>query len=127
MVKAYHVIVSVTDTTTSSAINIKGAQRVSFFFQRTNHTAGKTVFSVTVSVDGTTYTTYNKLIDNVANTNQQTLTRVASYDTGTANASAIYSMSPEDTFCFLKVTATETTDGTHNAWVVIDYGPGAII
>lgn len=112
---------AVTATTESAAINVENAKKVTFLFIRTNHSAGKTVFSVTASVDGTTFVTYNKLIDNVTNTNGQTLTRVASYDTGTANASAVYSMDLQhDAFKEIKVTATETTDGTHTAKVIIE-------
>jgi len=111
----------VTATTTSQAINIENAKKVIFVFKRANHTAGKTVFSVTASADGTNFITYNKLIDNVINSNSQNLTRVASYDTGAANATKFYTLSPEDTFKEVKVTATETTDGTHSAWVLVQY------
>lgn len=111
----------VTETTTSQEINIEDAKKVIFVFKREDHTAGKTVFSVTVSVDGTNFVTYSKLIDNVANSNAQNLTRVASYDTGAANATKFYTLSPEDGFKSVKVTATETTDGTHSAWVLKQY------
>jgi len=107
--------------TTSAVVNIEGAKRVVFVFIRTDHSSGKTVFSVKVSPDNTTYITYNKLIDNVANTNSQTLTRVASYDTGAANGAKFYTMSPEDVFPYVEVTATETTDGTHDVWVIAEY------
>ena len=110
-----------TATTTSQPINIENASKVVFVFKRSDHSAGKTVFSVTVSVDNSNYVTYSKLIDNVTNTNSQDLTRVGSYDTGAANATKFYTMSPEDAFTHVKVTATETTDGTHNAWVLIQY------
>lgn len=117
-----HAINGATATTTSAAINVEDAEKITLFFIRTNHSAGKTVFTVDGSPDGTTYVTYNKLIDNVANSNSQTLTRVASYDTGTANGAKFYSISPEDCFKWIRVTATETTDGTHDAWVGIQYG-----
>ena len=109
-----------TATTTSLAQNIEGAKKVTFIFKRSDHSAGKTVFTVTVSADDSNYITYNKLIDNVTNTNSQNLTRVGSYDTGAANATKFYTMSPEDCFKYCKVTATETTDGTHNAWIIIE-------
>ena len=119
--KVIHAINGATATTTSKEINIENAKKVSFVFKRADHSAGKTVFTVTVSADDSNYITYNKLIDNVANTNSQQLTRVGSYDTGAANATKTYTMSPEDTFAYVKVTATETTDGTHDAWVIIQY------
>lgn len=121
MVKVLKVLDDVTATTTSGAVNISGARRVSFFFKRTAHSSGKTVFTVSVSIDGTNFVTYNRLISNVANAISENITRVGSYDTGTANAEAVYSMSPEDTYKWVKVTATETTDGTHAAWVCLDY------
>ena len=110
-----------TATASSSAIDITGAKRVSFVFKRSAHASGKTVFTVTVSADNSNYITYNRLISNTASTNSQTITRVAEYDTGAANATAMFSMSPEDVMKYVKVTATETTDGTHDAWVICEY------
>lgn len=117
-----HVLNAVTETTTSVPIPIAGAKKITFVFKRADHTAGKTVFSVTVSADDSSYATYSKLISNAANSNGQTLTRVAEWDTGAANGTATFTMSPEDTFPYCKVTATETTDGTHDAWVIIERG-----
>jgi len=79
------------------------------------------VFTVTLSNDGTTYTASALLVDNVANAISEGLTRVASYDTGAANATKVYVLDPvqAQSFKYLKVIATETTDGTHDAWVCI--------
>jgi hypothetical protein len=118
-----HAIDAATATTTSDAVDVVNAKRVTFFFQRTNHSAGKTVFSVLVSVDNSDFTiTSAMLIPNVIGDNSKTLAHVASYDTGTANATAIYALDLSD-FCFqaIKVVATETTDGTHDAWVLVQY------
>lgn len=115
------VLDDVTATTTSAATPIVGAKKVVLVYKRADHGSGKTVFSAQVSVDGVNYITYNKWISNAANTNSQTLTRVASVDTGTANATGFLTMSPEDGFLDIKVTATETTDGTHSAWLYIEY------
>lgn len=110
----------VTATTTSEEIVIAGAKKVSFMFTRTNHSAGSTAFSVTVSLDGTTYVTYNKLISNATNTNAQTLTRVASVSLA-SDTSTFATMDLEhDAIYSIKVTATETTDGTHTAVVIIE-------
>ncbi|HEX5637380.1 MAG TPA: hypothetical protein VFY78_09865 [Gammaproteobacteria bacterium] len=118
--RSFKPIDAVTATTTSEEIVIAGAKKVSFLFTRANHTAGSTSFSVEVSLDGTTYTTYNKLISNVTNTNAQTLTRVAAVALG-ADGSAFASMDLDhDAFYSIKVTATETTDGTHTAQVMIE-------
>lgn len=122
MTTLIHAINAATATASSAAINIECAKKVVVRFVRTNHSSGKTVFTVTASLDGTTFHAYNMLISNLANTNSQTLTRVASYDTGAANADAIYALDLEN-FAFkeIKVTATETTDGTHDAYVYVEY------
>ncbi len=101
-----------TVTTTSDPIALHGVKRCTLQFIRADHTSGNTVYSVQVSIDGINYVTYNKLIDNVANSNVQTLTRVASA-TLSSNTSKMYSMDLEnDVYEFMKVTATRTTDGT---------------
>jgi hypothetical protein len=110
----------VTATTTSAEIPIAGAKKVVMVYKRANHAAGKTVFSATVSVDGTNYIAYNKWIVNTADTNAESETRVASVDTGAANATGFLTMCPEDGFLYIKATATETTDGTHSVWFYIE-------
>jgi len=121
MVNVIKVLDDVTATTTSQAVNIEGAKKVVLVYKRSNHSSGGTVFSATVSVDGSNYITYSKWISNAANTNEQALTRVASVASGAANVTGFLTMSPEDGFKDIKVTATETTDGTHAAWLYIEY------
>ena len=104
---------------TTGAINIAGAKKVVLFCKRAAHTAGNTVFSAVVGVDGNEIA-YNKWISNVANTNAQTLTRVASLTLSSAT-SGFLTMSPEDTFETIKVTADVTTDGSNSAWLILDY------
>ncbi len=114
---------AVTATTTSEPINIENAEKATLEFTRANHSAGSSAFAVTVSVDGVNYVTYNKLIDNVTNTNAQTLTRVASASLA-SDTSKHYSMDlTQDAFRWMKVTVTETTDGTHTckALVIFNY------
>ena len=112
---------AVTVTTTTDEFSLEGAKRVSFQFTRSNHGSGSSAFSVTVSLDGVNYVTYNKLIDNVTNTNAQTLTRVASVSLA-SNTSKVYSMDlTQDYYKYAKVTVTETTDGTHSATAYIEY------
>lgn len=115
------VIDGATETTTSAAINIKGAKKVTIMGTRAAHSSGSTAFSATVSVDGTTFVAYSKLITNVANTNGQTQVRGASFSLA-ANGSdfACLDLSAE-AFAYMKVVATETTDGTHTAKVYIEY------
>jgi hypothetical protein len=121
MTEVIKVLNDVTATTTSAAVNIEGAKKVVLVYKRSDHASGKTVFAATVSVDGVNYIAYNKWITNAANANSETLTRVASVDTGAANVTGFLTMSPEDGFKDIKVTATETTDGTHAAWLLIEY------
>ncbi len=110
---------AVTATTVSDPINIENAEKISLIFTRANHSAGSTAFSVEVSLDGSTYVAFNKLISNATNTNAQTKTRVASVSLA-SNTSSIVAMDLEnDIFRWMRITATETTDGTHTAKALI--------
>lgn len=110
-----------TATTESGWIPVDGAKAVQFYFKRSNHSSGSTAFTVNLSPDnGTTEVAYNKLITNVTNTNAQQLTRVASVSLS-SNTVSVVSMSPEDIGGYVQVVATETTDGTHDAWIVVSY------
>jgi len=114
---------AVTATTTSGAVDVLGAEKITLLFTRADHVAGSTVFSVTGSVDGTTYVTLNNLIDNVVNSNAQTFTRVASSSLA-SDTSKIYTIDLDGmglSLHSIKVTATETTDGTHTAKVLVEY------
>ena len=114
-----HCIDSVTATTTSEAISIEGAVRVTIVVQRSDHSSGSTALTVDVSPDATNWIAYDKLIDNVTNTNGQNLTRVT---TKTLSADGIDFVSMDtttDCLPWLRVKATETTDGTHDVWVII--------
>lgn len=114
---------AVTATTTSDPFDIENADKVTFEFTRANHSAGSSAFAVEVSVDGVNWVTFNKLIDNVTNTNAQNLTRVASASLA-SNTSKHYSMDlASDSFRLARVTVTETTDGTHTckAHVLYNY------
>jgi hypothetical protein len=108
-------------TKESDAIDIAGAQKITFVFTLADHATGNTIFDVDVSHDGTNYADYAMLVDNVANTNSQTLTRVAS-KTLSANGSATLAMDLQHFgWEWIKVKATRTTDGTQTAVVLIEY------
>lgn len=123
-----HTINAATATTTGQPISMKDAVKTSFVFKRTNHGSGSSAFTVEVSADydpdvnvdptSATWIAYAKLISNVANTNVQNLTRVASVSLAT-NTQSTVSMDPEDIYPYIRVVATETTDGTHDAWVIM--------
>lgn len=121
------VIADATATTTSASVDLKQAGRVSFAFKRSNHASGSTAFKVQVSPDpfsipdaSSIWVDYNRLITNITNTNTEEITRVGSISLS-SDTTAIASMSPEDAFAKCRVVATETTDGTHNAWVIVQY------
>lgn len=114
------VLNAVTATTVSDPVNIENAKRITHFFTRANHASGSSAFSVEVSIDGINYVTFNKLIDNVTNTNAQNKTRVASASLA-SDSTKTYAMDLEnDTYRWMRVTATETTDGTHTAKALIE-------
>lgn len=112
---------AVTATTESAAIDIQNAKKVTFLFTRANHSSGSSAFSVTGTIDGTTYVALNVMISNVTNTNGQNLTRVSSVTLSDNGSSLAFldltSMCLKD----IKITATETTDGTHTAKVLVEY------
>lgn len=106
-------------TATSNPITVLNADRVTLVCKRAGHAAGNTVFTAEVGV-GTDYAAYNKWISNATNTNVQGETRVASL-TLNSNSVGFLTMSPEDIFEFIKITATRNTDGNHSVWLIIDY------
>ena len=118
MRKVIKVLDGVTATTTASPVSILGASKVTLVVERAAHASGSSLFAATVGVE-TSYATYSKWIKNIANTNGEMLTRVASLSLA-GNGVDFLTMSPEDSFEFIIVKVTETTDGTHSAWLVID-------
>lgn len=115
-----------TSTSASSSPRvIGGAKSVTLQFTRGDTTGqgntGSTTFTVWVSVDGTNYVQYNKLIDNVTNTNSQTLTRVATAVlTGTSTKTYTMDLNGES-FATVKCSALEVTDGEHTCKAQIRY------
>jgi len=129
---------AVTATTTSNKFWVGGAKRIGLHFRRADHSAGSTAFTVKGSLEpfetGTgpvdahgnptggaavTMTAVNMLVSNVTNTNGQMRTRVNSTSLA-ANGDAFVWLEPDILVNWLEVTATETTDGTHSAWIVIE-------
>ena len=107
-------------TTTSQAINVENAEKVTLLLTRTLHSSGSTAFTVTASVDGTTFIAVNTIVDNVTNTNAQDLTRVASA-TLSSNTSKMYALDIANFgYKEIKVVATRTTDGSATAKVLIE-------
>jgi hypothetical protein len=129
---------AVTATTTSAKFWVGGARKIGILLRRADHSSGSSAFAVKGSLEpyalgaaetdefgnrkggaGVTMTALNTLIDNVTNTNAQTLTRVNG-KTLSANGDAFLWVSPETPVNWLEITVTETTDGTHSAWIVVE-------
>jgi hypothetical protein len=107
----------VTATTTSNKFFVGGAKRIGVLLRRADHSSGNTVFSIKGSLDygdvTPVMTALNIWIDNVTNTNSQTLTRVNA-KTLSANGDAMLWLDANAFVNYLEITATETTDGTHS-------------
>jgi hypothetical protein len=113
-------------TATSNPIDIREAKKVSILFIRTANAGGSSVMTVTgcIEDDATTgtFVSLNNLIDDVTNTNAQTLTRVASSTISAANGAKFYALDLEKFgYKFIKVSATRVTDGTNTVKVLVEY------
>ena len=116
---------AVTATTTSSPIPVAGAKKVTLFLKRADHSSGSTTFTVTGTLDDDrtngAYVQLNNLVTDAANTNVQDYIRVASVALS-SNTSAHYSLDlTHIAMNFIKVVATEATDGTHTAYVLVEF------
>jgi len=108
---------AVTATTTSAAVSVEGRRRIGFQFKRANHSAGSTAFTVEGTINGTDWTALNLIVSNATNTNAQTRTRVATV-TLSSNTTALAFLEDLVVLKAVRVVATETTDGTHSAWMI---------
>lgn len=114
---------AVTATTTSNEIFIGNFKRVAVLYRAASISSGNGAFTVKggfAEDPGTdpTMTAYNMLIDNLTNTNAQTLTRVNS-KTLSSNIDAMLWVDMEQApVTHLTITATRTTDGTYSAFVI---------
>jgi hypothetical protein len=129
---------AVTATTTSSKFWVGGARRVGIMLRAAAITSGNGAFAIKGSLQdygdangtpeasgnrtggvGVTMTALNVFIDNVTNTNAQTLTRVNG-KTLSSNIDAFLWLSPECLMNWLEITVTRTTDGTYSAWIIVE-------
>ena len=100
----------------TGALNIAGASKVTFYFGRPVHGSGGSLFKVETSPDGSTWSSFNKLLGpDVASTGTSTYTLSA---TGTAVVSMDLS---DDTFYAVRCVVVETTDGTHTCKATVEY------
>ncbi len=111
---------AVTATSTSIVVGVQNAGRLSIMVTGNAISSGNGVFQVWVSNDPSLgFTPYNRITTNVTNTNAQFDTRAASV-TLSANGTQMLFFPPGDTFAYLKISATRTTDGTYSAVAYID-------
>lgn len=113
---------AVTASAESSEIGVLGAEKVSLLLTRANHGSGTSTFYVKGRLKGSsTLVNLNIIVDNVVNTNAQTLARAASKQLG-ADGSAIIGLDLQYlSLEAIVVGVTEGTDGTHSAEVFIEF------
>jgi len=127
---------SATSTNVSNGgyLNVTGAKKVTFYFGRTGYlgNAGTSTFTVqtalTNSGTSTDWITYNKLIDNVTNSNSGTLTRVGSVslsgsaNIGVATGTKMYSMDlTTDSMYLVRCNVWEVVDGEHYCSAMVEW------
>ena len=105
-------------TTVSDPVDVSLATKLALQLKASSVASGNGVFTIEVSNDGgVTWTAYNRLISNLANSNVQGDTKVASV-TLNSNASAMVYFPASDFIGMLRVTVTRTTDGKYSAIIL---------
>jgi hypothetical protein len=97
-------------------------EQVALLVRCASHSSGNGAFTVKagfgqIASDDPTMTAFNMLVDNVTNTNSQTLTRVNG-KTLSANGDAMLWVAEDTPVTHLEVDLAITTDGTYSAWLV---------
>ena len=123
--KTYIALNAVTETTVSGTFYVGGAKRIGILLRRANDNTGVSAFTIKGSLDAEdtttpTMTALNMFIDNVTNAITQGLTRVNGTSITNANADKFLWLSPECIINWLQITVTETSNGTHSAWIIIE-------
>lgn len=103
--------------TTSVPFNVHNFKNIGLQFLAASITSGNGVFTVEGTIDGTNWVALNMLVDNVTNTNAQTLTRVAS-KTLNSNTSVIVWLEDIVALKAIRVKVDRTTDGAYSAFVI---------
>jgi hypothetical protein len=122
-VKVLTALDGVTTSSTSTAMWVGDYERIGLLFSAAAISSGNGVFSLQVSQSGnasdvpTSWVNYNMLIDNVTNSNVQTLTRVAS-KTLSANGDVLVWLDTLFPVTHLRTIVVRTTDGTYTVKVI---------
>ncbi len=97
-------------------------RRVALLLRREGHASGSSAFTVKAGFarspdDSPTMTAYNLLVDNVTNSNAQSITNVAA-KTLSSNTDVFLWVNVLAPVTHLEITAVTTTDGTSSAWII---------
>jgi len=116
---------AVTATTTSDKFFVGGAKRIAVLLRRANNAGGTSAFTIKASLDYSdvtpVMTALNLWIDNVTNANDKQLTRVNGTSIANADGDKMLFLDPAVIVNWLEITVTETSDGTHSAWILAEY------
>jgi hypothetical protein len=109
-----------TPAETSALETVEGAKRISIITSRANHTSGSSTVLVEVSVDGTTWVQFNRLVDNIANDDTETKAHIAS-KAYSSNGTYILGLDLTDfVFKYLRVNCQVATDGDSDVSVAYE-------
>ena len=103
--------------TTSEPLSVENFESIGLQFLAAGITSGNGVFTVEGTIDGTNWVALNMLIDNVTNTNAQTLTRVASKTLSSATSVLVW-LEKIIALKAIRVKCARTTDGTYSAFAI---------
>lgn len=103
-------------TQTGGCGGVAGFRRVGVQLKAANITSGNGVFKIQGTVNGTDWAFLN-FIDNLANSNSQTLTRVAS-KTLSANSNVLAWLDEGLSLRAIRMHVTVTTDGSYSAYLL---------
>jgi hypothetical protein len=120
------------DTTTGAVVGksvyVGGARRVGVLLRLGSHTSGNTVFTFAGGMEEgfagandtatPTMTALNVMLDNVANTNAQNLTRIASKTLNT-NGDYLLWLDPSVVLQWFAVNYNTTTDGAVTVFILV--------
>src|SRR3990167_5472844 len=102
---------SISQSSTQGTAGVAGYKRLGIQFKLANVVSGNGIFKVQGTVNGTDWT-YLALIDNLANSNVQTLTRVLS-KTLSADSNVLMWLDSGLSLRAVRTSVTRTTDGDY--------------
>lgn len=106
----------ISQTQTLGTSGVAGLRRLGLQFKAANIVSGSAVFKVQGTTNGADWS-YLALIDNLANSNSQTLARVLS-KTLSANSNVLMWVDEGLSLRAIRVSATITTDGSYSAYLM---------